>query len=172
MNRYTRGILAIAVLATACDVGCPCDDGDGTDAGALVEADVTVIEAYEGIQGQGCGYGAVANLMLRDAAAGDYYLAPTANIADCDKCVLLGASCSIANPISCATLYVATEGFLDLVMIVEGEPWDNWFEFVAEDLVLAEHTVDWGTGAVEPVPGGQQICVGSWHMALALADWN
>jgi len=141
-------------------------------AGALVEAETVLIKAYEGTQGQGCGYGAVTAMYLRDATAGDYDLAPTTNIHDCDKCIVLGANCSIPDPSSCVVFFLATEGHLDLVSIVEDEPWGNHFEFVAENLVLVEHTIDWESGVAEPVAYGETMCIDSWQMATELIDWN
>jgi hypothetical protein len=194
-------IVACLVAPTACDQGnddeCPCDagaDGDtdsDSDAdtdpcaetwtdfqgaiehgGAYAQGEAIVIEAYEGIQGQGCGYGAVAGLYLHDAHAGDYEVAATNDLHTCDECILLGANCSIAVPSSCSTFFLATEGSLALVMIVDEEPWNNWFEFVAEDLVLVEHVVEWESGAVEPVPNGQTMCIDYWHIGITLTDMN
>jgi hypothetical protein len=157
---------------TACVETFASFEGDLVIAGGHYDGDEIVIKAYEGYEDESCGCSTVAGLILRDAAVGDYDLASQGQYQSCDKCLVLGVNCSIPAVTSCMSHYIATTGTLNLVMVVEPEPWDNHFEFLATDVILEEALLDWETGESEPLPNAERICIDHWHLSVELANWN
>jgi hypothetical protein len=145
--------------------------GQAFSAGAWETADGFAAEVNEAILGQGCGWSVVAHLELRDLEPGAVDLATQSQYASCDRCLLLGVNCAIANIGTCGTIFIATEGELGLMAVDPEQPWGNYFELAVSDVVLEESDINWSSGTSTLI-GGDKVCIDLWHVTTTLDDWN
>ncbi len=159
------------VVPTDCDINFGLFKGTDTVAGADAEMGIYIAvfevlspSSSSGING--------INLELYNTASKTYNLSNQSQIGNCTACVMFGENCNQDSPESCGTVFIATQGRLEIQSVHPTQPWTDRLSFQATDVVLHEATINWNTYRSVLVPNGRTVCVANWEVDTSVEHWN